>query len=91
MSQTITVPQLVWHNPKELKLQLPSTWQIEISNFAGYRSPALTETQIESSITNLIESPPIRELAKRKKEVVIIFDDMTRCTKTYKVLYNKAI
>ena len=50
---------------------------------AGYDRPTLTPNQIKAAVTeNLMGTPPIRELAKGKKEVVIIFDDMTRVTRT---------
>jgi nickel-dependent lactate racemase len=42
--------------------------------------------EIKASISNPIGIPPIRELAKGKKEVVIIFDDMTRVTRVAKIV-----
>jgi len=48
---------------------------------AGFDRPAMKPDQIKAAITNLIGSPPLRELARGKNEVVIIFDDMTRVTR----------
>jgi nickel-dependent lactate racemase len=48
---------------------------------AGFDRPAMKLDEIKVAITNLIGSPPIRELARGKNEVVIIFDDMTRVTR----------
>ena len=86
MTKVIGLPQLAWHDPKELKLPVPDGWQIEICNMAGYNRPALTDEQIKGSITNPIGTSPIRELARGKKEVVIIFDDMTRVTRVSKLV-----
>ncbi|GAH98314.1 unnamed protein product, partial [marine sediment metagenome] len=53
---------------------------------AGYNRPAMKPDEIKASISNPIGIPPIRELAKGKKEVVIIFDDMTRVTRVAKIM-----
>ncbi len=82
----INVPQLAWYETKELELPLPDSWQVEIHNMAGYNRPVLKPDEIKASISNPIGIPPIRELAKGKQEVVIIFDDMTRVTKTAEIV-----
>ncbi len=86
MSNVIKLPQLAWHDPKELELPLLDGWQIEIRNMAGYNRPALTDEQIEASVTNPIGTAPIRDLARGKKEVVIIFDDMARVTRVGRIV-----
>jgi nickel-dependent lactate racemase len=77
----IRLPQLAWYRTKELELPLPDSWQAEVYNMAGFDRPAMKPDEIKVAITNLIGSPPIRELARGKNEVVIIFDDMTRVTR----------
>ena len=77
----IRLPQRAWHEPKELELSLPDSWQVKVCNMAGYNRPAMKPDEIKTAITNLIDTPPIRELAKGKNEVVIIFDDMSRVTR----------
>jgi nickel-dependent lactate racemase len=78
----LKLPQLAWHGTKALELPLPDGWQVEMCHIAGYDRPTLTPDQIRTAVTqNLIGTPPIREMAKGKKEVVIIFDDMTRVTR----------
>jgi len=86
MTNTIRLPQLPWHETKELKLPLPDSWQVEIYNIAGYNRPTMKSDEIKAAIANPIGSPPIRELAKGKKEVVIIFDDMTRVTRVAEIV-----
>ncbi len=66
--------------PKEVEYCLPDSWQIEIVEMSGYNRPALKAKEIEAAINNPVNAPPLRELARGKKEVVIIFDDMTRIT-----------
>lgn len=77
----IRLPQLAWYGTKELELPLPDSWQAAVYNMAGFDRPAMKPDEIKVAITNLIGSPPIRELARGKNEVVIIFDDMTRVTR----------
>ena len=79
----IRLPQLAWYGTKELELPLPDSWRAKIYNFAGYNRPAMKPEAIRVAIANLIGSPPIRELARGKSEVVIIFDNKTRITRTY--------
>ncbi len=83
---TVTLPQLAWYGTKKLELPLPDSWQVELYNMAGYNCPAMKLDEIKASITNLIGTAPIRELAKGKDEVVIIFDDMTRVTRAAEIV-----
>jgi len=77
----VRLPQLAWYGTKELELTLPDSWQVEVYNMDGFDRPAMKPDEIKDAIANLIGSPPIRELARGKNEVVIIFDDMTRVTR----------
>lgn len=86
MTNTIRLPQLPWEDSKELELALPENWQVNICYMAGYQQPAMTDEQIKASIANFIGSRPIRELARRKNEVVILFDDICRVTRVAKVV-----
>jgi nickel-dependent lactate racemase len=83
---TIVLPQLPWHGTKELKLNLPDSWQVELYHMKGWERRALNSTEMRSAITNPIGSVPLRELARGKNEVVIIFDDMTRVTRVGEIV-----
>ena len=83
---TITLPQLAWYGTKKLELSLPDSWPVEIYNMAGYNRPAMKPDEIKAAITNPIGTAPIRELARGKNEVVIIFDDMTRVTRAAEIV-----
>ncbi len=80
---SIRLPQLAWYGAKELELSIPEKWPVKFYNFAGYDRPPMRPEEIRAAIASPIGSPPIRELARGKKEVVIIFDDMTRVTRIY--------
>jgi nickel-dependent lactate racemase len=85
MANIIKLPQHSWDEPRELELPLPENWQVEVCNMAGYNRPALSDDQIKAAIANPIGSPRIRDMAKGKKEVVIIFDDIHRVTRVAKI------
>ncbi|MBT3363766.1 MAG: DUF2088 domain-containing protein [Chloroflexi bacterium] len=84
--QTVKLPQLAWYGPKELELTFPDSWDIKICNIAGHDRVALDADQIKQAVTDPISMAPLRELAKGKKDVVIIFDDLTRGTRTAKII-----
>jgi nickel-dependent lactate racemase len=86
MTNIIKLPQMAWDDPRDVDFPLPDEWDVEICNIAGYNRPALTDEQIKASITSLISTAPIREQAKNKKQVVILFDDMTRITRASKIV-----
>jgi len=83
---TIKLPQLPWHGTKELELPLPEGWEVEMYHMAGYNRPALKPAQIKAAIAKPIGMSPLREYARGKKEVVIIFDDMTRVTRLAEIV-----
>jgi len=82
----INVPQLAWYGKKEREFGLPDRWQIDICNMAGANKPALVPAEIRTVLTRPIGTKPLHELARGKKEVVIIFDDMSRATRTSDVV-----
>jgi len=82
---TMMLPQLAWYGTKKLELPLPDNWQVELYNMAGHNRPAMKPDEVKASLTNLIGTAPIRELAKGKNEVVIIFDDMSRITRVAEI------
>lgn len=83
---TVKLPQLAWHGVKELELSFPESWQIEVCNMAGYNRPHLKPAEIKKAIAGPIGMPPLRDYARGKKEVVIIFDDMARVTRAAEIV-----
>ena len=73
-------------NPHEVDYYLPDSWDVTIYHIAGYQKPALTSEQIASSVAHPIGTSRLRDLARCKKKVCILFDDMVRGTPAYKVV-----
>jgi nickel-dependent lactate racemase len=80
------VPQLFWYDNSELELDFPDSWDVHFLPPKGHDRPKLTPQQIEQAFANPIGTQRIRDLARGKKEVVILFDDITRPTRTYEIL-----
>lgn len=81
MKNNIRLPQLAWHGMKELEISLPESWQVNVCNMAGYDRPALPTDAIREAVRHPLGMLPLREYARGRKEVVIIFDDMARVTR----------
>ena len=85
--QLFTVPQLPMEGPRDMLLRFPDAWDVQVHNMVGYNHPAVAMEQIQGALKNPIGTAPLRELAKGKQEVVIIFDDYTRGMKWHTVAH----
>lgn len=83
--QEFKVPQLVWYDPREFTITLPDEWKVNIHNMAGNARLEITGDTVLASLKNPIGTKPLREIATGKKDVVIVFDDLTRATRTAKI------
>lgn len=86
MAKVVELPQLVWDGVAALQLTFPDSWEIEECHMAGHDRPALEPSRIREAILEPIGSAPIREAARGKKEVCIIFDDMSRPTRVAQIV-----
>lgn len=84
--KVVAVPQLAWHNPRDLYLTFPATWDVEILNMKGFDLPVLQVSQIRSAISSPVCGPPLREIAAGAGEVAILFDDLTRVTRADRII-----
>jgi nickel-dependent lactate racemase len=82
----LRVPQLLWYDNSEMELEFPDSWDVHFLPPKGHDRPKLTPQQIEQAFANPIGTQRIRDLAQGKKEVAILFDDITRPTRTREIL-----
>jgi nickel-dependent lactate racemase len=80
---TIVLPQLAWYNKREAQYPVPSRWLVEECDMTGAYQPAMNIEQIRAAMDNPIDTKPIKELARGKNQIVILFDDLSRVTRTY--------
>lgn len=76
----ITLPQYYWYGREPLTLSFPQNWEIRVFDMKGDGLPTLNPKQVKEKINTPIGTKPLEELAKGKKEVAIVIDDMTRPT-----------
>jgi nickel-dependent lactate racemase len=85
-SNIFEVPTLAWSGEKKLSLAFPEAWKVNFFPMAGYKEPLLGGSEVKNALRNPIGSKPVAKLAKGKREVVIVVDDMTRPTKARQIL-----
>ena len=77
----VTVSQCPWYGDTELELEFPDSWEVVTCEMAGHNAPKLSAKEMQAAFDNPIGAPRISQLARGKKEAVIIFDDLSRPTK----------
>ena len=82
----VAVPQLAWWGDTEAELSFPKNWEVTACHMDGHEAPKLNQEEFRKAFSNPIGCKPIRELAKGKKNVVILFDDMSRPTKAAEIV-----
>lgn len=78
----ITLQQNSFQGFEPVEITLPDDWDVEYHGIPGDDCPALTKEQIREKINKPYGMKPLAELAKGKKDVVIVFDDISRGTPT---------
>ena len=81
-SKKAVIPILAWYGDEELELEFPESWDVTVCKMKGHEAPPLSDAAIRKAFDNPIGTKTIRELARGKKEVAILFDDMSRATPT---------
>jgi len=82
----ISVPAWEWYGWKPETLTFPDTWDVHVQKMKGHNAKALKPREIEEKLQHPFGTKPLNEIAKGKRKCVIIFDDMTRPTKTTQIL-----
>jgi len=82
MMQSIQVPQLAWYGNTMLDLEFPSEWRVLYRPMKGHTRQQIQPDKIKQAFLKPIGSKTIGQLAKTRKEAVIMFDDMTRVTRS---------
>ena len=81
-TKNATLPILAFYGDTELEIDFPASWDVNVCTMKGANASALDDAGMRKAFANPIGTPTIRELAKGKKEVAILFDDMSRGTPT---------
>lgn len=80
MAEKIRLPQRAWFGDTEIEISFPEDWQVSVHGMAADSQKQLSDGEIGDAVRNPKGCPPLRELARGRKEAVIIFDDLSRPT-----------
>lgn len=84
--QNIRIPIKAWYGDEEMELNFPESWDVKECRMAGHDVPPLDDALLCEALQKPMGTKPLREMAKGKKQVVILFDDLTRPAPTWKIL-----
>jgi nickel-dependent lactate racemase len=82
----IKVPQFPWYGDTKLELHFPDRWEVNVPRMTGENTHKLSGHQMQKALHNPIGTPRLASLASGKKEVCILFDDLTRPTKVGEIV-----
>jgi nickel-dependent lactate racemase len=85
-AQTIRIPIKAWYGDEEMQLQFPEASELQECRMIGPDTPAFSEAQLREELSRPMGTEPLRQMARGKKQVVILFDDLTRPAPTGKIL-----
>lgn len=81
----IDLPRLLWYGNDFLTIDLPDDWDVQYCPMNGAEVKQLSSEQMRRAIQNPLSTSSLRELARGKKSVAIVFDDMTRPTRVFEL------
>jgi nickel-dependent lactate racemase len=84
MVKTIKIPWAVWKEPEFLDLTFPESWNVVLCSMNN--APDLIDDEIRDGVLKPIGTQKLSDLAKGKKNAVIVVDDTTRITPVSRVI-----
>jgi len=83
-SNTLEVLTASWYGDKKEKIYFPKDWDITVCAPKG--AEPLTTSELRDAINSPIGINELSEIAKGKKRVTILIDDLSRPTPTYRLM-----
>lgn len=85
-TKSISVPRRIWYEEDDQHLIFPDAWDAMLCLMQGHDAPRISARDIKSAIKNPLGNHPLRELAKGRNEVAIVFDDISRPTRVAEIV-----
>ncbi len=85
-SRTVRLSQMAWYGDSTIEIDFPDSWDVTVCQPHGHAASALDDAALRTAFAHPIGTKTIHELARGKKEVVILFDDLTRATPVHTLL-----
>ncbi len=81
--KTVTVPWAMWYGDT-FDMTFPESWEITVADMRGGLD--IGDEGIRQAFAEPIGSPPLRELARGRRDAAILVDDLTRPTPCYRTV-----
>ena len=82
----LTMRSSAWYGDKEIFLTFPREWDVEKCLMNGHAEKALSRDDFRERLVHPVGTRALNELAKGKRECVVIVDDLTRPTKADQII-----
>lgn len=76
----ISLPHDLWNGERILEVDLPPRWDVDVLSMEGDAAEPIGEKEYRASLM------PLVPLMKGKREVCVLFDDLSRPTRTYEIV-----
>lgn len=80
----IHLPWGAWYENKIFNLDIPNHWKVNYCRIED--KTALNDKEIREAFEKPVESKRIKDLASNKTKIVILIDDLSRPTQTYRIM-----
>jgi nickel-dependent lactate racemase len=81
--QRVSVPWAIWYGDR-FEFTFPDSWEVIEAHMRG--GPDIGDEGIRQAFADPIGSPPLRELARGRRDAAILIDDLTRPTPAYRTV-----
>ncbi len=86
--QTVNIPWAMWYGAPDggdkFPLAFPDSWDLTVAEMKG--GSDIGDEGIRRALAEPIGAPPLRELAKGRRDACILVDDISRPTPAYRLL-----
>ena len=83
---TIRVPVDAWGEDSVRELTFPDGWGITQCTMKGHDAPAMDDEEIRGALGAPLGAPTLAQMARGRKQVVILFDDLLRPTPASRIV-----
>ncbi len=84
--QELSLVTAAWEGDRREPISFPAPWDVHVQLMAGHAHETLGAKDLKQALENPIGAPPLTQLARNKRRVCIIFDDLTRPTPVDEIL-----
>src|SRR5213594_3064845 len=84
MAESISIPWGAWFSDQELELSFPPGWEARL--FPPRDAPALSDAELRRAFGMAYGTLPLRELARGRRDAVLVVDDLSRPTPAFRLL-----